>query len=121
MATKRGADDARRLNHMSRTYCSEVLSLARTPRAQSESGDDPSDVRTDRSLPQVKVLLITERVDGFVLQRLTERGEHVGDTQHDTLDQAMSYAYSEYDAISDWRFCPGDVDPLEYIQAQPDP
>ena len=102
---------------MSRTYCSEVSSLAPTPRAQSES-DDLSDVRTDRTPPQVKVLLITERVDGFVLQRLTDRCEHVGDTQHDTLDEAMSYAYAEYDAISDWRFCPDDVDPLEYIQAR---
>ena len=30
----------------------------------------------------------------------------------------MSYAYFEYDAISDRRFCPDDADPLEYIQAQ---
>jgi hypothetical protein len=44
----------------------------------------------------------------------------VGDTQHDTLEEAMSYAYSEYDAISNRRFCPDDLDPLEYIQAQPD-
>jgi hypothetical protein len=102
------------------TYCSEVLSVAPTPTAQSESGD-PSDVRTGRPLPQVKGLLIAERVDGFVLQRLTDRGEHVGDTQHDTLDEAMSYAFSEYDAISDWRFCPDDADPLAYIQAQSDP
>ena len=69
----------------------------------------------------VKILLIVERVDGFVLQRLADRGEHVGDTQHDTLDEAMSYAYSEYKAISDWRFCPDDVDPLEYILAQSNP
>ena len=103
---------------MSRTYCSEVLSLARRPQAQSESGDHLSDVGTHGPPLQVKVLLITERVDGFVLQRLTDRCEHVGDTQHDTLDEAMSYAYSEYDAISDWRFCPDDVDPLEYVQAR---
>jgi hypothetical protein len=30
-------------------------------------------------------------------------------------------AYSEYDAISDWRFCPDDADPLEYLQAQSNP
>jgi hypothetical protein len=101
---------------MSRTYCSEVLSPVQTPRAQSESGD-PSDAATGRSLPEVKVLLIAERVDRFVLQRLTDRGEHVGDT----LDEATSYAFSEYDAISDGRFCPDDVDPLEYIQTRPDP
>ena len=101
-------------------YCSAVLLPASRPTAQAESGD-PSDVGTGRTLPEVKVLLITEMVDGFVLQRLTDRGEHVGDTQHDTLDEAMSYAYSEYKAISDWRFCPDDVDPLEYIQAQSNP
>jgi hypothetical protein len=97
-----------------------VLSPAPQSTAEARSGD-PSDVGTGRPLPQVKVLLITERVDGFVLQRLTDRGEHVGDTQHDTLDEAMSYAYSEYDAISEWRSCPDDVDPLAYIRAQTDP
>ena len=101
-------------------YCSEVLSLAPNPKAQSES-EHLSGGGTGKPLLQAKVLLITERVDGFVLQRLTDRGEHVGDTQHDTLDEAMSYAYSEYDAISDWRFCPDDVDPLEYIRPQSDP
>ena len=101
-------------------YCSAVLSPAPKPTAQAESGD-PSDVGTGRPLPRSKVLLITERVAGFVLQRLTDRGEHVGDTQHDTPDEAMSYAYSEYDAISDWRSCPDDVDPLEYMRAQSNP
>jgi hypothetical protein len=104
---------------MIRTYCSEVLSLAQTLRARSESGD-LSDVETDRPLPQVKVLLIAQRVDGFFLERFTDRGELVGDTQHETLDEAMRQAYSEHDAISDWRLCPDDADPLEYIQAQSD-
>jgi hypothetical protein len=38
----------------------------------------------------------------------------------ETLDEAMRQAYSEY-TISNWRFCPDDVDPLEYIQAQCNP
>jgi hypothetical protein len=104
---------------MTRTYCSEVLALAPTPRAQSKSGD-LSDVGTGRPLPQVKVLLIAQRVDGCFLERFTKRGELVGDTQHETLDEAMHQAYSEYDAISDGRLCPDDADPLEYIQAQSD-
>jgi hypothetical protein len=101
------------------TYCAEVLSLTPTPNAQSESGD-PSDVGTARALPRVKVLLIAQRVDGFFLERLTDRGELVAETQHETLDEAMWQAYSDYDAISDWRLCPDDVDPLEYIQSQSD-
>jgi hypothetical protein len=32
------------------------------------------------------------------------------------MDDAMREAYSEYGPISDWRFCPDDADPLEYIQ-----
>jgi hypothetical protein len=51
--------------------------------------------------PKVRVLLIAERVDGIFLERFTERGELVGATQHETLDEAMHQAYSEYDAISD--------------------
>ena len=101
-------------------YCSEVLSPAPNRRAQTES-EDLSDVGAGRPLPQVKVLLITERVEGFFLERFTDRGELVGDSQYETLDDAMRQAYSEYDAISDWRFCPDDVDPLESIQAQSDP
>jgi hypothetical protein len=99
------------------TRCAEVRSLAPTLGAGSESGG-LSDVGTGR-LPQVKVLLIAERVDGFFLQRFTDRGELVGDTQHDTLDEAMWEAYSEY-VLSDWSCCPDDVDPLEYIRAQSD-
>jgi len=59
-------------------------------------------------------------VEGFFLERFTDRGEPVGDTQHETLDEAMQQAYSEYDSISDWRLCPDGADPLEYIQAQSD-
>jgi hypothetical protein len=84
---------------MTRTYCAEVLSPA----------------------PQVKVLLIDQRVDGFFLERFADRGELVSATQHETLDDAMHQAYSEYDAISDWRLCPDNTDPLEYIRAQSDP
>jgi hypothetical protein len=64
---------------------------------------------------------MVERVNGFFLQRLTDRGEHVSETQHDTLDEAISYAYSEYGAISDWRFCPDDADPLQYMQGRSNP
>jgi hypothetical protein len=58
-------------------------------------------------------------VEGFFLKRLTDRGELVGTTQHDTMDEAMRQAYSEY-VLSDWRSCPDDGDPLEYIRTQSD-
>jgi hypothetical protein len=102
---------------MSKTYCSEVLSSAPTQRNRSEHRSR-SDIATGPAQPQTKVLLIVERVDGFFLQRLTDRGVHLGETQHDTMDEAMSYALAEYDAISDWRFCPGDVDPLDFLHAE---
>lgn len=104
---------------MTKTYCAEVLSAAATPSAQAES-EDPSDVRTRLTLSQVKVLLILIEVDGFHLERFTDRGELVNETQHETMDEAMSQAYGEYDAISDWRFCPDGVDPLQYIRARSD-
>jgi hypothetical protein len=62
----------------------------------------------------VKVLLIDERVEGFFLERLNDRGEPVGTTQHDTMDEAMWQAYSEY-ALSD-SSCPDDTDPLQYMR-----
>jgi hypothetical protein len=103
---------------VNRTYCAEVLSLAPGFRAQSESGDLSNDT-TGRPSARVKVVLIDIRVDGFFLERFTDSGELVGETQHDTLDEAMWQAYSEY-VLSDWSFCPDDVDPLEYIRAQSD-
>ena len=91
----------------------KCLSLAPTAGHRPESGE--SEDRTDRNSPQVKVLLIAERVEGFFLERLTDRGVHMGTTQHDTMDEAMQQAYSEY-SLSDWRSCPDDVDPLDYIR-----
>jgi hypothetical protein len=85
-------------SHVNKTHCAEVLS--RGP---------------------VRVLLIAERVEGFFLERLTERGELIGTTRHDTMDEAMDRAYSEYDEISDWRLCPDDADPLEYLREHSDP
>jgi hypothetical protein len=64
----------------------------------------------------VKVLFIAERVEGFFLERFNDRGELVGATQHETMDEAMSQAYSEF-VVADWRSCPGDVNPVEYIRA----
>jgi hypothetical protein len=108
---------AQKLGHVNRTYCAEVLSPTRTPTAGSEPGDR-SHAETDRGLPQVKVLLIAQRVEGFFLERFTDRGDLAAETQHETLDEAMWQAYSEYDAISDWRLCPDDADPLEYMQVR---
>ena len=95
-------------------YCAEVLSAGPGSRAQNDSARSAASVRSPAQ-PDVKVLLISERVEGFVLSRLTERGDPARDTQHDTLDEAMSQAYSEYD-ITPWKFCPDGVDPLEYIR-----
>ena len=100
---------------MNRAHCAEVLSLAPTTTAQPGSGH-PYDVGAGEPRPQVKVLLIEERVDGFFLERLTDRGEPVATTQHDAMDEAMWQGYSEY-VLSDWTSCPDGVDPLEYIRA----
>jgi hypothetical protein len=67
-------------------------------------------------LSGVKALFIDVRVDGFFLERFNDRGELVSTTQHETMDEAMSQAYSEYE-IPEWRSCPEDVDPVEYIRA----
>jgi hypothetical protein len=114
----RPADDAGSLGHVNRTYCAEVLSLAPGCGAQPESGD-LSDGATGRPSAGAKVVLIDIRVDGFFLERFTDSGELVGESQYDTLDEAMWQAYSDY-VLSDWSFCPDGVDPLDYIRAQSD-
>jgi hypothetical protein len=59
--------------------------------------------------PGVGFLRIIERVEGFSLQRFDERGGFLGDALFETLDEAMNHVYSEYDEVSDWRFCPEDA------------
>ena len=70
---------------------------------------------------EVKLLLIRETPEGFFLERRTESGEAAGDTQYETLDDAVRLAHFEYDPVSDWRVCRDDVDPLEFIRARSDP
>jgi hypothetical protein len=82
-----------------RLHCAEVSS--------------PASTRKD----DVKALFIDVRVEGFFLERVNDHGELVGTTQHETMDEAMWQAYSEYE-IPAWRSCPEDVDPVEYIRAQ---
>jgi len=53
------------------------------------------------------------RVEGFFLERFNGRGELVGTTQHETMDEAMWQASSEYE-IADWRSYP-----VAYIRAHP--
>jgi hypothetical protein len=77
-----------------------------------------SPVARREPVPDVKVLLISQRPDGFFLQRFNERGELVGETRHDEMDDAMREAYAEYGQISDWRLCPDGADPLEYIRGR---
>lgn len=72
-------------------------------------------------MADVKVLLISQKPDGFFLERFNEHGEFLGDTRHDEMDEAMREAYSEYGAISEWRLCPDDADPLEYIRGRARP
>jgi len=100
-----------------RLHCAEVFSVASAPREQSESGT-LSDVGAGRPPPAVvKALVVDERVEGFILERFSDSGELLGTTQHDTMDDAMWQANSEF-AIGDWRSCPEDVDPVEYVRTQ---
>jgi hypothetical protein len=105
---------------VSGTYCSEVLSPAPSLPDQADDGERLSDIEAARPLPTVRFLLIIERVDGFFLERFTDRGELVDDAQYKTLDEAMRQVYSDY-TISDWRLCPDGVDPLRYIRGQSNP
>jgi hypothetical protein len=102
-----------------RLHCAEVLSPAITPNDRPESRK-PSDPGTGQPrLADVKALFIDVRVEGFFLERFNDRGELVSTTQHETMDEAMSQAYSEYE-LADWRSCPEDVDPVDYLRAHRD-
>jgi hypothetical protein len=100
-----------------RLHCAEVLSPASAPRGQSDSGAFSAGACRPRP-PAVRAIFIDVRVEGFFLERFDDRGELVATTQHETMDEAMWQAYSEF-VIADWRSCPEDVDPVKYIRAHP--
>lgn len=61
-------------------------------------------------LPLPRLVLISEREDGFYLERLLEGGEVVGDTAHDDASEAREQAAWEYGALlGPWRDVPVDV------------
>jgi hypothetical protein len=73
--------------------------------AEPNTNPDASLLSPDATrFPDVKVLLVSQRADGFFLERLNERGTFVALTRHDGMDDAMREAYSEYGQISEWRF-----------------
>ena len=96
-------------------YCAEVLSPPVAGPPQPEAGPAPGAGRRAPSA-NVKLLLISQKPDGFFLQRFSEGGALVGETRHEEMDEAQREAYSEYSAVSEWRLCPDDADPLEYIR-----
>jgi hypothetical protein len=99
-------------------YCAEVLSPASgSSGVQRESGRPPA-VASREPGHDAKLLLISQRADGFFLERFTERGEPLATTRHDEMDEAMREAYSEYGAVSEWRLCPDGADPLEYLRGR---
>jgi hypothetical protein len=92
-------------------------SWCRAPKGDSQSHAESDRGTARRSPAGVRALFIDVRVEGFFLERFNGRGELVGTTQHETMDEAMWQAYSEYE-IAEWRSCPGDVDPVQYIRTQ---
>lgn len=102
-----------------RLHCAEVLSDAPTgPGVDGPTrhlGVDPSPSRG----AAVKALFIDARLEGFFLERFGDDGELIGTTQHETMDEAMWQAYSEF-VIADWSTCPEDVNPAQYIRARRD-
>jgi hypothetical protein len=68
-------------------------------------------------LKAVRTVFIDVRLEGFFLERFSDEGELMGTTQHETMDEAMWQAQSEF-VIAAWRSCPEDVNPVEYIRAR---
>jgi hypothetical protein len=96
-------------------YCAEVLSPAPEPGVRREAELPPA-VASPEPTHDARLLLISQRPDGFFLERFTEAGERLATTRHDEMDEAMREAYSECGAISEWRLCPDGADPLEYLR-----
>lgn len=65
---------------------------------------------TQRRLPWPRIVVITERDDGFFLERLTPDGTVVGDTSHEDRQEAIEQAEWEYGALlGSWVAIPDDV------------
>jgi hypothetical protein len=67
-------------------------------------------------LPGPRVVVIKEDPDGIFLYRYTEDGSVVGDTWHQSVDEAKEQASFEYgELLNEWREVPSDVsDPVAF-------
>ena len=73
-----------------------------------------------REMPIASVLIIEEKQDGIFLFRYTTDRQFVGDTWHQSLDDAKDQAEWEFSGhLSDWSVVPPDVDdPVSFALKQ---
>jgi len=83
------------------------------PKVKHYSGPPPeltdgTDTRERMDWPAL--LLIEKKKDGVFLFRFTAEGRCVGDTWHQTVDEAQQQAKFEFEnLLSDWKIVPAEV------------
>lgn len=71
-------------------------------------------------MPAAQILVITERADGVVLDRLAEDGAEAGDTWHTSVEDAKEQAIYEYgEKVIGWLPMPeGVTDVIQWLRRQ---
>lgn len=108
---------------MGRRLFAMVTQSDRPPHVRHYRGLPPEltgDEETRQQLPRASALLIEGQSDGIYVFRLTPDGKVVGDTWHQTMEDAKQQAKYEYgEALTEWEAIPEDVtDPIRFILAR---
>ncbi len=77
-------------------------------------GSGAPDTRLRMAIP--RVLVLSTRPDGIFLDRFDELGEEVGDTWHESIEDAKAQAFAEYgETIGGWTPVPDEeTDPVTF-------
>jgi len=72
-----------------------------------------------REMAAASVLVIKHKHDGIFLFRYTTDGRCVGDTWHQSLEDAKEQAEMEFsEHVSEWKVVPLEVDPVAFALTQ---
>lgn len=95
-------------------FTAKIIAPLTEPKVRHYNGLPPqlTGGRDTRELMATPVLLLTEQEsDGVSLYRFAPDGKIVGDTFHESLDDARAQARFEFgEAISDWKQVPDNVE-----------
>ncbi|MDE1152779.1 MAG: hypothetical protein PW788_09605 [Micavibrio sp.] len=87
-----------------------LTSFSKTKHYEGLLSDFTNGINTQKKLGPARFLTIEENEDGFFLYRFDDKGNCVGDTWHQSLNEAKEQADYEFEqTLKNWQDVPPDI------------